>query len=114
MLVDLCLARGNVAGAVHITKMCRVYGVLGHLLVARADLPAPAFVVGPRRIAVLGHFRQLPLRSTAARVVPDHDQARDLLYEPAAQLGLGRDLLGVGNIGAAARASELPGVEGAT
>src|SRR5690554_2217114 len=113
MTVSRGLALGEVRRAVDIMEMHGVDLVLGHLLVARADLPALLDIIRPLIGAMLFDLGELPLGLFPFRVMPDHDEAARHLNMPARERGLSRHPLRVGHLDAIAIRTKAPSVEGA-
>src|SRR5690554_1470418 len=90
--IDRGLGLRDVLRPVHIMEMRGVDGVLGHLLIARADLPFSALKRRPLIALRLGdRFREFEFGRRTLSVMPDHNEPRELAHD----LGLNRGLLGL-------------------
>jgi hypothetical protein len=99
---------------VHVVEVRPVDGVLHDVLGMRAHVPGILLVAArPVVGAEVGDHRDLEVGSLALGVVPDEHEAVALEHGVGAGLGLGGDLVGVGDVLAGALGVELPAVEGA-
>src|SRR5690554_568907 len=93
-------------------EMRRVDGVFRHLLIPRADLPAPALEIRPFIAFGFGDaLREIEFRRRALGVMPDHHEPGELAHDPRLDARLLRLHLRIRDVDALALTVEGPSVK---